>query len=73
VRIIKEKISLKTRIKMLISALDWLTTTWIPEYDPETKKWTIVRFSFRERLSCFWAGVETAILGYWYKGVNENG
>lgn len=53
---------------MLISAFDWLTTAWIPVYDHETKKWNIERFPFRERLECFWAGVETAILGYWYRG-----
>ena len=63
----KEGIPLSTRIRILLNSFSWLATVYIPEYDPYTKKWTIVRMPWKERFACFKAEIETAIYGYWFK------
>ena len=66
-KFIKQRLSLKQRFHFIKKAFSWLKTYYIPEYDPETKKWLIVRMSLNERFACFWAELETAIYGYLYK------
>jgi len=68
---IKETISFSDRIRWLRGGIDWLRAFNIPSYDAEDKKWHVVRTTWRERLDCFWGGVETAIIGYVYCGVSE--
>lgn len=61
----KENVDLFYRLRQILVGLDWLTTIYIPSH--ETMKWSIVRISFRERLDCFIACIDTAIRGYVYR------
>jgi len=65
-KFVKKKLSIIERLHYLKSAVGWLSQTYLPCYDYDAKKWFIEPFPFKERLSCFIAGLETAILGYDY-------
>ena len=66
-KFVKVTLSIHERLTALKSSIEWLALTYIPCYDHDTKKWTIERFPFSERLACFHAETATAIVGYRYR------
>jgi len=62
-----QKLSLYSRMWNIIHGLHWLTLVYLPSYDHDTKKWSIVKTSIRERIDCFLSCIETCICGYVYR------
>jgi len=62
---VKRKLTILDRLRYVKGAIQWLPLTAIPSRF-ENEDWRIVPFSFRDRWDCFWAGFETALLGYDY-------
>jgi len=69
-KFVKRRLSILERLLYLKGAISWLAQTYIPNYNPDTKRWTIEHFDFRDRFGCFLSGLETAILGYDYQLVD---
>jgi len=63
----KDYLTLKERIKWIWRSIKWLSLAYLPCYLYDEKKWIIIHFSIWDRLECFLASIETAIIGYLYK------
>ena len=72
-KFIKQPLSILERLRWVRSSLDWLTIVWIDSYDHDDEKWYVRYFPFSERFKTFWAGFETALLGYCYGMKDGNG
>ena len=58
----KHKLTLKERIKIFFRAFTWL---YEPIYSITEKRY--IKPTWQERRDCFFAEIETAVIGYVYK------
>ena len=64
---VKEKITVKNRLRYLKTGIEYLATSCIPVHDGETDKWSEEHFPVIVRWDYFFSCVVTAIIGYVYR------
>lgn len=69
----KKRLTLRERLTSLKDGIEWLVIFNIPSYNPDEKRWRMIRTSWIERWDCFLGGIETAIIGYVYESDRDDG